>query len=82
MNEKCEQGFDNAIHADDRSCSHAGSRLAAAGPGVWALAVFLLISLISAAAFILFKFKKVWQLLQVFLFIKYNSFTFLKMLQF
>lgn len=58
MNEKCEQGFDNAIHADDRSCSHAGSRLAAAGPGVWALAVFLLISLISAAAFILFKFKR------------------------
>ncbi|XP_043101530.1 VPS10 domain-containing receptor SorCS2 isoform X2 [Puntigrus tetrazona] len=38
--------------------SDRGSRLAAAGPGVWALAVFLLISLISAAAFILFKFKR------------------------
>ncbi|XP_051756967.1 VPS10 domain-containing receptor SorCS2 isoform X2 [Ctenopharyngodon idella] len=38
--------------------SDAGSRLGAAGPGVWALAVFLLISLISAAAFILFKFKR------------------------
>ncbi len=44
---------------DDQRCSSsAGSRLAAAGPGVWALAVFLLISLISAAAFILFKFKR------------------------
>ncbi|XP_050971652.1 VPS10 domain-containing receptor SorCS2 isoform X2 [Labeo rohita] len=38
--------------------SDRGSHLAAAGPGVWALAVFLLISLISAAAFILFKFKR------------------------
>ncbi|XP_058638152.1 VPS10 domain-containing receptor SorCS2 isoform X1 [Onychostoma macrolepis] len=38
--------------------STQGSRLAAAGPGVWALAVFLIISLISAAAFILFKFKR------------------------
>ncbi|XP_052457530.1 VPS10 domain-containing receptor SorCS2 isoform X1 [Carassius gibelio] len=38
--------------------SDRGSRLAAAGPGVWALAVFLLVSLISAAAFILFKFKR------------------------
>uniref|UniRef100_A0A672PNV8 Sortilin related VPS10 domain containing receptor 2 n=1 Tax=Sinocyclocheilus grahami TaxID=75366 RepID=A0A672PNV8_SINGR len=41
-----------------RCSSSAGSGLAAAGPGVWALAVFLLISLISAAAFILFKFKR------------------------
>ncbi|XDV18084.1 hypothetical protein PO909_023854 [Leuciscus waleckii] len=40
------------------AASDSGSRLAAAGPGVWALAVFLLISLISAAAFILFKFKR------------------------
>uniref|UniRef100_A0A8C2BKM5 Sortilin-related VPS10 domain containing receptor 2 n=1 Tax=Cyprinus carpio TaxID=7962 RepID=A0A8C2BKM5_CYPCA len=45
-------------HDDQRCSSSAGSRLAAAGPGVWALAVFLLISLISAAAFILFKFKR------------------------
>ncbi|TRY75968.1 hypothetical protein DNTS_017627 [Danionella cerebrum] len=34
------------------------SALAAAGPGVWALAVFVLISLISSAAFILVKFKR------------------------
>uniref|UniRef100_A0A8C2L1W0 VPS10 domain-containing receptor SorCS2 n=1 Tax=Cyprinus carpio TaxID=7962 RepID=A0A8C2L1W0_CYPCA len=47
------------LKCDDQRCSSsAGSRLAAAGPGVWALAVFLLISLISAAAFILFKFKR------------------------
>uniref|UniRef100_A0A672RU97 VPS10 domain-containing receptor SorCS2 n=1 Tax=Sinocyclocheilus grahami TaxID=75366 RepID=A0A672RU97_SINGR len=47
------------VKRDDQRCSSsAGSRLAAAGPGVWALAVFLLISLISAAAFILFKFKR------------------------
>ncbi|XP_057201238.1 VPS10 domain-containing receptor SorCS2-like isoform X1 [Triplophysa rosa] len=32
--------------------------MGAASPGVWALAVILLISLISAAAFILFKFKR------------------------
>ncbi|XP_057201140.1 VPS10 domain-containing receptor SorCS2 isoform X3 [Triplophysa rosa] len=38
--------------------SNAGSRMGAASPGVWALAVILLISLISAAAFILFKFKR------------------------
>uniref|UniRef100_A0A673LJE5 VPS10 domain-containing receptor SorCS2 n=1 Tax=Sinocyclocheilus rhinocerous TaxID=307959 RepID=A0A673LJE5_9TELE len=42
----------------DASSCLGCSRLAAAGPGVWALAVFLLISLISAAAFILFKFKR------------------------
>uniref|UniRef100_A0A672PQ51 Sortilin related VPS10 domain containing receptor 2 n=1 Tax=Sinocyclocheilus grahami TaxID=75366 RepID=A0A672PQ51_SINGR len=47
------------LNCDDQRCSSsAGSGLAAAGPGVWALAVFLLISLISAAAFILFKFKR------------------------
>lgn len=38
--------------------SDAGSRMGAAGPGVWALGVILLISLISAAAFIVFKFKR------------------------
>ncbi|XP_065145479.1 VPS10 domain-containing receptor SorCS2 isoform X3 [Paramisgurnus dabryanus] len=35
-----------------------GSRLGAAGPGVWALVVILLIGLISPAAFILYKFKR------------------------
>ncbi|XP_065145484.1 VPS10 domain-containing receptor SorCS2 isoform X7 [Paramisgurnus dabryanus] len=38
--------------------SDAGSRLGAAGPGVWALVVILLIGLISPAAFILYKFKR------------------------
>lgn len=63
MNEKCEQGFDNAIYAGDRSWSPAG-------PGVWALAVFLLISLISAAAFILFKFKRFGSYFRFFFYIK------------
>ncbi|XP_057201166.1 VPS10 domain-containing receptor SorCS2 isoform X6 [Triplophysa rosa] len=40
------------------SPTETGSRMGAASPGVWALAVILLISLISAAAFILFKFKR------------------------
>ncbi|XP_065145481.1 VPS10 domain-containing receptor SorCS2 isoform X5 [Paramisgurnus dabryanus] len=38
--------------------SSQGSRLGAAGPGVWALVVILLIGLISPAAFILYKFKR------------------------
>ncbi|XP_056608516.1 VPS10 domain-containing receptor SorCS2 isoform X2 [Triplophysa dalaica] len=44
--------------ATEIASSTQGSRMGAAGPGVWALAVILLITLISAAAFILFKFKR------------------------
>lgn len=46
------------LNCIDLSLSLSGSRMGAAGPGVWALAVILLISLISAAAFMLFKFKR------------------------
>ncbi|XP_055062875.2 VPS10 domain-containing receptor SorCS2 isoform X3 [Misgurnus anguillicaudatus] len=38
--------------------AESGSRMGAAGPGIWALVIMLLIGLISPVAFILYKFKR------------------------